>query len=144
MLRSRLPAPTKTTIVSASVTDEPDLSVFKGPEPTYTVFGTLSISGGSEAVWSVEGREMFSQDPDIGSLVLVTAIEDLIEVVGNNEAHLFVSLTESGYQRLVAALDGLIDLVRENEDHILASLMDFVGELIKSYEDRHIPELTEI
>lgn len=144
MLRSRLPAPTKMTIVSDSVPDEPDLSGLKGPESIYTAYGTPSISGSSEAVWSVVGREMFSQDPDIDSLVLLAAIEDIIEVVGNDKAHLFVSLTESGYQRLVAALDGLIDIVRENEDHILASLMDFVGELVKGYEDEHIPELTEI
>lgn len=51
---------------------------------------------------------------------------------------------ESEYQRLVTVLDALIDVVGENENHPLASLMEVIGVLIEKYEDEHVPELTEI
>ena len=44
----------------------------------------------------------------------------------------------------MASLDALIDTVGENETHPLASLMEVVGVLIENYEDKHVPELTEI
>lgn len=44
-------------------------------------------------------------------------------------------------ERLVGALDELIDIVGEDENHPLASLMDVVGVLIEKYEDEHVPEL---
>ena len=44
-------------------------------------------------------------------------------------------------ERLVGALDELIDIVGEDENHPLASLMDEVGALIEKYEDEHVPEL---
>lgn len=44
-------------------------------------------------------------------------------------------------ERLVGALDELIDIVGEDENHPLASLMDVVGALIEKYEDEHVPEL---
>ena len=50
---------------------------------------------------------------------------------------------ESGYQRLVTLLDGLIDVVGEDENHPLSSLMEVVGVLIEKYEDKHVPKLTE-
>ena len=43
--------------------------------------------------------------------------------------------------RLVGALDELIDIVGEDENHPMASLMDVVGVLIEKYEDEHVPEL---
>lgn len=51
---------------------------------------------------------------------------------------------ESEYQQLVTLLDDLIDVVGENENHPLASLMEVIGVLIEKYEDEHVPELTEI
>ena len=45
---------------------------------------------------------------------------------------------------LVAVLDDLIDVMGENEDHPLASLMEVIGVLVEKYEDKYIPELTEI
>lgn len=54
---------------------------------------------------------------------------------------LFVPHTEEQYQRLVALLDELIDEVGENEAHPLASLMEIIGVLIEHYEAEHIPEL---
>ena len=56
----------------------------------------------------------------------------------------FVPHAESEYQQLVTLLDDLIDVVGENENHPLASLMEVIGVLIEKYEDEHIPELTEI
>jgi len=53
----------------------------------------------------------------------------------------FVPHTEAEYQRLVTLLDGLIDVVGENESHPLASLMEIVGVLIEKYEDERVPEL---
>ena len=53
----------------------------------------------------------------------------------------FVAHSESEYQRLVTLLDALIDLVGEDETHPLASLMEVIGVLIEKYEDEHVPEL---
>ena len=53
----------------------------------------------------------------------------------------FVPHTESEYWQFVRVLDDLIDGVGEDEEHRLASLMDFIGVLIKKYEDEHVPEL---
>ena len=39
----------------------------------------------------------------------------------------FVPHSEAEYKRLVTLLDGLIDVVGENEAHSLASLMEIVG-----------------
>ena len=52
-------------------------------------------------------------------------------------------LTHSDYEILVMMLDDLIDVVGENENHILVSLMDLISEFIEIYEDKHVPELTE-
>ncbi len=54
---------------------------------------------------------------------------------------LFVPRTENEYNRLVAMLDELIDEVGEDEAHPLASLMDIIGVLIEHYEDANVPEL---
>ena len=56
----------------------------------------------------------------------------------------FVPHAESEYQQLVTLLDELIDVVGENKNHSLASLMEVIGVLIEKYEDEHVPELTEI
>lgn len=55
---------------------------------------------------------------------------------------LYVPHTESEYKNLVALLDDLIDEVGENEAHPLASLMEVVGVLIEKYEDENVPELS--
>ena len=50
----------------------------------------------------------------------------------------------SEYQRLVTVLDDLIDVVGEDENHPLASLMEVIGVLIEKYEAEHVPELTDV
>lgn len=57
---------------------------------------------------------------------------------------LFVPHTEQEYQQLVTLLDALIDVVGEDETHPLASLMEIVGVLIEKYEDEHVPEITAV
>ena len=54
----------------------------------------------------------------------------------------FVPHSEEESRRLVALLDNLIDEVGEDEAHPLASLMEIVGVLIQNYEDQNVPELT--
>jgi HTH-type transcriptional regulator/antitoxin HigA len=54
----------------------------------------------------------------------------------------FVPHSEEEYRRLVALLDNLIDEVGEDEAHPLASLMEIVGVLIQNYEDQNVPQLT--
>ncbi|MEZ4512532.1 MAG: hypothetical protein R3C62_11700 [Chloroflexota bacterium] len=49
--------------------------------------------------------------------------------------------TEIEYQRIVSLLDMLIDVVGEDEEHPLASLMEIIGVLVEKYEDEHVPEL---
>lgn len=53
----------------------------------------------------------------------------------------FVPHAESEYRQLVSILDDLIDVVGEDENHSLASLMDVIGVLVEKYEDEHVPEL---
>ena len=54
---------------------------------------------------------------------------------------IFVPHSEAEYQRLVAMLDELVDEVGNDEAHPLASLMEVIGLLIEKYEDEHVPEL---
>ena len=49
--------------------------------------------------------------------------------------------TQTEYNHLVSVLDQLIDIVGEDETHPLASLMEVIGTLIEKYEDENIPEL---
>lgn len=51
-----------------------------------------------------------------------------------------VPYTDDDYWQVVSVLDGLIDVVGEDEEHPLASLMDVIGVLIENYENRHVPE----
>ena len=54
---------------------------------------------------------------------------------------IFVPHSETEYQRLISLLDTMIDVVGENESHPLASLMEVVGVLVEKYEDENVPEL---
>ena len=53
-------------------------------------------------------------------------------------------LTPTDYKMLAMMLDNLIDVVGENENHILVSLMDLIDELIETYENKYVPELAKI
>jgi HTH-type transcriptional regulator/antitoxin HigA len=54
---------------------------------------------------------------------------------------IFIPHTEKEYQTLVEMLDNLIDEVGEDEAHPLASLMEVIGVLIEQYENQNIPEI---
>ncbi len=54
------------------------------------------------------------------------------------------SHTKKEYENLVAVLDNLIDEVGEDEAHPLASLMEVVGVLIEKYEDENVSELSVV
>ena len=54
---------------------------------------------------------------------------------------MFVPQNEGEYDRLVAMLDNLIDQVGEDEAHPLASLMDVLSALIENYENANVSEL---
>ena len=56
----------------------------------------------------------------------------------------FVPHAESEYQRLVSVLDDLIDVVGDDDHHPLASLMEAIGVLIEKYEDENVPELMDV
>jgi len=53
---------------------------------------------------------------------------------------IFIPPTEKEYQTLVEMLDNLIDEVGEDEAHPLASLMEVIGVLIEQYENQNMPE----
>ena len=121
--------------------DEIDPNVFGIKEQVSTIFYTSLTPSGLEKLWSVGKSEILNPNVDFDSTPLVSAVKNLIEVIGKSETDLFSSLTESDYQGLVTVLDDLIDVVKQNESHILASLMEFIGTLIENYEDKHVPEL---
>jgi HTH-type transcriptional regulator/antitoxin HigA len=54
---------------------------------------------------------------------------------------IFVPRTETEYNRLVATLDELIYVVGEDDAHPLASLMEIIGVMIEHYENANVPEL---
>ena len=39
---------------------------------------------------------------------------------------------------MIRFMNSLIDVVGDNESHELASLLDFVGNLVRDYEARHV------
>ena len=55
---------------------------------------------------------------------------------------IYVPHTEEQYERIVALLDQLIDEVGEDEAHPYSSLVELLGVLIENYEAEHVPELT--
>ncbi len=57
---------------------------------------------------------------------------------------LYIPHTEKEYEEAVRLLDNLIDTIGEEEAHPLASLMEVLGVLIEKYEDENVSEITEI
>lgn len=47
--------------------------------------------------------------------------------------------TEADYDRLVSALDELLDLTGDDEAHPLNSLVDIIGDWIEAYDEEHRP-----
>ncbi|MDJ0599525.1 MAG: hypothetical protein QNJ37_11865 [Crocosphaera sp.] len=73
--------------------------------------------------------------------MMTTNLNQTLTAWLNLSDNLFVPHTEAEYQKLVTILDELIDVVGEDESHPLASLMEVIGVLIENYEDQYVPEL---
>lgn len=70
-----------------------------------------------------------------------TQLEEIAKIWPNIQSTFSVPHNDKDYNRLVQLLDGVIDEVGDDESHPLASLMETLGSLIESYEDRSIPEI---
>ena len=51
--------------------------------------------------------------------------------------------TDAEYENLVSMLDNLIDEVGENENHPLSSLMESIGNLIETYENKNVLAISD-
>ena len=67
---------------------------------------------------------------------IAAAVAILARFACKNESEFFTLLADENCQSLIASLDMLIDVVGENEDHLFASFMHFIGKLIEQYEER--------
>ncbi len=74
--------------------------------------------------------------------MITTNLNQTVTAWSNLSDNLFVPHTEAEYQKLVTILDELIDVVGEDESHPLASLMEVIGVLIENYEDQYVTELS--
>ena len=75
---------------------------------------------------------------------LVGVLDALIEFMHRDENRSVPELTENDYDWAHALLVELVGAVGESETHPLRSLMEFVCRLIDNYEDKYVPELTEL
>jgi HTH-type transcriptional regulator/antitoxin HigA len=75
------------------------------------------------------------------SKTMNTQLEEIAKIWPNIQSTFSVPHNDKDYNRLVQLLDGVIDEVGDDESHPLASLMETLGSLIESYEDRSIPEI---
>ena len=75
---------------------------------------------------------------------LAEVLDQLIDFVHRSEDSSVPELTENDYNWVDAILEELICSVGENESHPLKSLTEFVIRLIHNYEDKYVPELTEL
>ena len=76
--------------------------------------------------------------------MLATRVQKAVTVWPAVAPVVYVPHTEQEYEEVVSLLDNLIDEVGENEAHPLASLMEVLGVLIEKYEDDHVPELSTL
>ena len=81
--------------------------------------------------WAITAASLLK--PDSATQSLTAAVDAL---AGTTEDQFLASLTDNDYQRLVTSLNKLIDIVGEDENHLLAPLMDFIDNLIKKYEEK--------
>ncbi len=69
-------------------------------------------------------------------------LKDIVSVWPQIKNIFSVPHTATEYDNLVTMLDDLIDEVGENEAHPLSSLMESLGNLIETYENKNIPTLS--
>ncbi|MYK16951.1 tetratricopeptide repeat protein, partial [Candidatus Poribacteria bacterium] len=75
---------------------------------------------------------------------LVGVLDKLIEFMRRDENQGVPTLIENDYDWAHALLVELVGAVGESETHPLHPLMAFVRQLIDNYEDKYVPELTEL
>lgn len=73
---------------------------------------------------------------------MVPQLENIANVWPQIKNIFSVPHTETEYDTLVSMLDNLIDEIGENETHPLSSLMESLGNLIETYENKNIPILS--
>ncbi len=66
--------------------------------------------------------------------LLAATVDTLVEA---NEDQFLASLTDVDRQQLITTLDKLIDVVGENENHFLVPLRDLIANLIEKSEEYH-------
>ena len=75
---------------------------------------------------------------------LVKVLDALIEFMHRDKNCSVPELTENDYEWAYALLVESIGTVGESVTHPLRPLMEFVCHLINNYEEKHVPELTEL
>jgi len=71
-----------------------------------------------------------------------TQLENITSVWPTIKNIFSVPHTETAYNNLVSLLDSLIDKIGENENHPLASLMESIANLIETYENNYIAQIS--
>ena len=83
--------------------------------------------------------------PETAYQWLVEVLDGLIDFGKRHGHYGVINLSETEYQWLMDdVLEELICSVGENKKHPLAPLMEFITRLIVNYEDKYVPELTEL
>ena len=83
--------------------------------------------------------------PETAYQWLVEVLDGLIDFGKRHGHYGVINLSEGEYQWLMDdVLEELICSVGENKKHPLAPLMEFITRLIVNYEDKYVPELTEL
>ncbi len=83
--------------------------------------------------------------PETAYQWLVEVLDGLIDFGQRHGHYGVINLSETEYQWLMDdVLEELICSVGENKKHPLAPLMEFVMRLIVNYEDKYVPQLTEL
>ena len=85
-------------------------------------------------LWALSDSEAKASSP---SQLIAATVDTLVEA---NEDQFLASLTDVDRQQLITTLDKLIDVVGEDENHFLAPLMNFIGNLIEKYEEQSTME----
>ncbi len=67
---------------------------------------------------------------------LAVTVRLLVNIVTRNEFQILSSLTDEDYQCFLTSLDRLIDVVGEDENHLFAPLMHFIGRFIEKFEEQ--------
>ena len=95
-------------------------------------FSSSPIQQSSETIASAAALRFYATREVNRFQLLIAVVDSLVNIT---EDQLLTTLTENDYQELVAALDELIDVVGEDENHLFAPLMHFIGKLIEKHEE---------